>query len=213
MLPLVLAAPQNAAATVAVATGGEVSPVDVSAPPAVHRSGIAVGLTLGAGVGGASGYPNNSQEIGDPTMFSSSGWIPGGGVGVLAMGAIADYLNFGFWFSETAYRSSGKRANATGLGFRIEGFPLMTLYPRLDGLGVFAQFGIGIGRLETASRPEAQGTQSTIGTGVFYEWPLGHFLGGHLGLGPSLEYDALWSQPFEEHGFLASGRVVFYGGP
>ena len=129
------------------------------------------------------------------------------------MGAIADYLNFGFWFSETAYRSSGKRANATGLGFRIEGFPLMTLYPRLDGLGVFAQFGIGIGRLETASRPEAQGTQSTIGTGVFYEWPLGHLLGGHLGLGPSLEYDALWSQPFEEHGFLASGRVVFYGGP
>jgi hypothetical protein len=213
MLPLVLAAPQNAAAPVVVATGGEISPVDVSAPPAVHRSGIAVGLSLGAGVGGASGYPNDSEEIHDPTMFSSSGWIPGAGVDIFGMGALTDYLNFGFWFSEDSYRSSGKRANATGIGFRVETFPLVTLYPRLEGLGFFAQFGIGIGKLVTPSRPDAQGTQSTIGTGVFYEWPLGHLLGGHLGLGPSLEYDALWSVPFEEHGFIASGRVVFYGGP
>jgi hypothetical protein len=213
MLPLVLAAAAvNTAATV-TARDGSVSSVDVSAPAPTHRSGIAVGLTLGVGLGGASGYPNDSEAIGDPTKFSSSGWTPGGGLSVLAMGALADYLNFGFWFQQTTYRSSGKHASATGIGFRVEAFPLVAFYPPLEGLGFFGQFGIGVGKLTTASRPEAEGTQSTLGTGAFYEWSLGHFLGGHLGIGPSLEYDALWSQPFEEHGFLASGRVVFYGGP
>ena len=45
-----------------------------------------------------------------------------------------------------------------------------------------------------------------------YEWSFAHFLGGHFAIGPSLEYDAAFSRPFEASGFLASGRFVFYGG-
>jgi hypothetical protein len=211
MLVLVLAAPAAAATAVALDVPSPSAELDASPPK--HRSGIAFGLSLGAGVGGASGYPNDSQDIGDPLFYSASRWMPGTGESVLAMGALADYLNFGFWFSTATFRSGERRASAVGIGFRVEAFPLLALYPRLDGLGVFAQFGIGTGKLTTPSRPDAVGTQSTIGTGAFYEWPLGHFLGGHVGLGPSVEYDAVWSLPFEEHGLVASARVVFYGGP
>jgi hypothetical protein len=38
-------------------------------------------------------------------------------------------------------------------------------------------------------------------------------LGGHFGVGPSLEYDAIFSRSFEQHGLVASARFVFYGGP
>jgi hypothetical protein len=97
----------------------------------------------------------------------------------------------------------------------VEAFPLVTLLPRLQGLGFFSQFGLGSGRLTTKSSgvPDALGTQSFIGVGAFYEWSFAHFLGGHFGVGPGLEYDAVWSRPFEQHGLLATGRFVFYGGP
>ena len=55
--------------------------------------------------------------------------------------------------------------------------------------------------------------QSYLGTGAFYEWSFGSLFGGHFGIGPSVEYDAIWSQPFERHGLVASARIVFYGGP
>ena len=81
------------------------------------------------------------------------------------------------------------------------------------GLGPI--FGIGSGHLTstTPGLPNSQGTQSFLGVGVLHEWSFGHVLGGHLGAGPALEYDAIWSTPFERHGLIASARLVFYGGP
>ncbi len=210
MLPLVLAV--TAAAATAVQPAGPPSSVDLDVQPK-RRNGIVLGLTLGAGLGGASGYPNDSQDIGDPTFHSSSGWMPGASETVLVMGAHTDYLNFGFWFGSSAFRSDDRRATAFGIGLRVEAFPLLTLFPRLDGLALFSEFGLGSGKLTIPNRPDASGTQSVIGVGTFYEWSLAHFLGGHLGIGPSLEYDQVWSQPFEDHGFVLSARVVFYGGP
>jgi hypothetical protein len=50
--------------------------------------------------------------------------------------------------------------------------------------------------------------------GIFHEWSVGIMRGGaHIGVGPSLEYDAIWSQPFERHGLVGSVRLAFYGGP
>ena len=80
---------------------------------------------------------------------------------------------------------------------------------------MLANVGIGSGKL-TASAPgypQAGGTQSYGGIGIFHEWAFGHFIGGHFAAGPALEFDAIWSQPFEQHGLVASGRLVFYGGP
>ena len=131
------------------------------------------------------------------------------------MGALADYLNFGFWFGSGSFSNGDWHSTGGGGGLRVEAFPFVRLYPRLGGLGLLGQFGIGGANL-TSSHPghtEASGVQSFLGTGVFYEWSFGRFLGGHFGAGPSLEYDAMWSQPFERHGLVANARIVFYGGP
>jgi hypothetical protein len=190
------------------------STTDFDGPPRL-RTGIALGLSLGFGLGAASGYPNNSQEIGTPGDYSASGAMFGSGSNLLIMGALADYLNFGFWFGRTQFKSGPWRSTGGGAGLRLELFPLAVLYPRLDGLGVFGQFGLGSGNL-TSSEPgvvKASGTQSFAGTGLFYEWSVTKIFGGHIGLGPALEYDAIWSLPFERHDLLAALRVVFYGGP
>ncbi len=131
------------------------------------------------------------------------------------MGALTDYLNFGFWFGGASFRTNDQQASRGGAGLRVEVFPLIALLPRLQGVGFFSEFGLGSGRLTTRSSgvPDAVGTQSFIGVGVFYEWSFAHFLGGHFGVGPGLEYDAVWSRPFEQHGLLATARFVFYGAP
>jgi hypothetical protein len=209
MVPLVLAA----AVSTAPAVSSEDAPAYLDVAPKI-RNGLVLGLTFGGGIGEGSGYPNNSQEIGDPAYHSSSGWLPGTGYSLLVLGALTDYLNVGLWLGASSFRNSDDRASSFGVGMRVEAFPLELLYPRLEGLGTFAQFGVGSARLTTttAGVPEAQGTQSYIGIGAFYEWSFAHFIGGHFGVGPSLEYDTAFSRPFDANGFLASGRLVFYGG-
>jgi hypothetical protein len=213
MLPLALADTPRASTALALGSDANAT-TDFEGPPR-HRTGIAVGLTLGFGLGAASGYPNNSEEIGTPADYAASGAMFGSGSNLLIMGAIADYLNFGFWFGRAQFKSGTWRSNGSGAGLRVEVFPLTVLHPQLEGLGVFGQFGLGSANL-TSTVPgviEASGTQSFAATGAFYEWSVTKIFGGHFGLGPSLEYDAMWSLPFERHDLLASLRIIFYGGP
>jgi hypothetical protein len=212
MFPLVLAT--TAAAATAVATGDRPTSPDLDVAPRI-RSGVVVGLSLGAGVAGASGYPNSSSQIGDPAFYSASGFMTGTSGSLFVMGALADYLNFGLWFGSGSYRNGDWRSGGAGAGLRVEAFPLVYVCPRLAGLGVLGQFGIGGANLTSSNpaHPEASGVQSFLGSGLFYEWSFGKLFGGHFAVGPSLEYDVTWSRPFERNGLLASGRIVFYGGP
>ena len=211
--PLLLA-PTTSAAAAAVPLGQGPTANELEAPHRL-RSGVAIALTAGAGAVGASGYPNDLNKIGDPNFYSSSGWMLGNSESVLLMGALTDYLNFGFWYTHESAENKDWRSLGNGGGLRLELFPLVDLAPRVAGLGLLGQFGLGSGFLESKTRdqPRAEGTQSFIATGALYEWPFGHVLGGHLGAGPTIEYHAIWSQAFERHGLLASVRVVFYGGP
>jgi hypothetical protein len=213
MLPLFLAAATGAAAA-AVPTGDVTTAVDLPAPH-LMRKGLVVGLTVGGGLGGASGYPNNNTQIGDANYYSASSWMVGTNETIFLMGALTDYFSFGFWFSHANYNSSDWRSNSDGGGLRIEAFPFAVAYPPLGGLGLLAQFGLGSGNLasKVTATPDASGTQSIAGVGAFYEWAFGHVLGGHFAFGPSLEFDALWSQPFEQHGLVGSLRFVFYQKP
>jgi hypothetical protein len=178
------------------------------------RSGVVVGLLFGLGISGASGYPNNSSQIGDSSYYSSSDLLAGGGGALFVGGALADYLNFGFWFTEQSYRSSDWRAKGSGFGFRAEAFPLISLSPALRGLGVFAQFGLGQATLDArvGNYPEAKGSQSIIGIGALYELTLFHALGGHAVLGPTLEYDAIYAAAIQSGAGLLGARLAFYGG-
>jgi len=201
LLPLALASTAGAPAALPTGEREGTASTDFDGPAKI-RNGIAFGLSLGAGLGSAAGYPNNSQEIGDPNYYSSSGVMPGGSSTIMVMGALADYLNFGAWFGIAGYQKGEWRSVGTGAGLRVELFPLVRLYPALAGLGILGQFGLGSASLSSTvpGRTEAAGTQSVVAT-------------GHFGLGPSLEYDAMWSLPFERHGLIASARVIFYGGP
>jgi hypothetical protein len=210
---VLFAAPSQAAAA-AVPLGESVTPVTELPSAHQHRAGLVIGLSLGAGIGGASGYPNNSSEIGNPADYSASGWMLGAAESIFVMGALSDYISFGFLFSHGLFKSSDFHANGDGVGFRIEAFPLVGLVPRLQGLGLFAQFGVGSGDLVSRAPglPAVQGTQSFGDAGAFYEWSIGAKGGAHIGLGPGLEYDAIWSRPFESHGLVGSLRVAFYSG-
>jgi len=213
LVPLVFAAASQAAAM--TVPQGDITPV--TQLPAAHRyrSGIAVGLSLGVGVGSASGYPNNSQDIGDSAYYSAGGFMAGGMGQIFIMGALSDYLSFGFWYGHTDLRNSDWRSVGNGGGFRLEIFPLVDLVSQLQGLGVLANLGIGSGNLYTPNPqlPEANGTQSFGGIGLFHEWGFGYGHDGHFAFGPAVEFDAIWSQPFEQHGVIASARLVWYGGP
>jgi len=213
MLPLVLAA--AAAAIPSGVPTGPPAPPDDSDTPSKVRSGIVLGLSVGAGAAAASGYPNDATKIGDPAYHSASGTMLGSSTSLLVMGALADYLNFGFWFAHAVFRNGDWRSDGNAGGLRVDAFPLVRLYPRLDGLGLFAQFGIGGGNLASSTPGEqgSSGTQSCAAAGALYEWSFGRVLGGHFGAGPSVEYDAIFSRPFERQGLVAAARFVFYGGP
>src|SRR5579871_196274 len=98
MLPLLLAGAVSAAS----APPSEDAPSYLDVSPKL-RNGIVLGLGLGAGLGQGAGYPNNSQEIGDPQYHSSSGWMPGTGYSILLLGALTDTLNVGFWLGSSSF--------------------------------------------------------------------------------------------------------------
>ena len=210
MLPLVFAAQPSGNPIVVVDERPDSA--DAEAPRRI-RNGFVLGLTLGGGLGRGAGYPNNSDDVGH-TGYQSTAWDGGTGGTVLVMGALADYLNFGFWVGQDTFRGNGQRATQTGVGLRVEAFPFVFWAPQgLAGLGLFTEYGLGTGKLTKPGEPDAGGTQSFIGVGALYEWSLGHFLGGHFGLGPSLEYDAVFTTPYDQNGFVAGLRAVWYGGP
>lgn len=178
------------------------------------RSGLVVALMLGWGVAGSSGYPNDSSQIGNPAYYSSSDVMIGSGSGLFIGGALADYVNFGFFFVGQSYKSHDWNSKGAGAGFRVETFPLVYAVPTLKNLGLFAQFGIGSASLDVSSGnyPEAKGVQSLIGIGGMYEITIFHILGGHGVIGPTLEYDAIYSTSISSGAGLLGGRVAFYGG-
>jgi hypothetical protein len=181
--------------------------------PAERRAGVVLGLTFGVGLGSSSGYPNDSTLIGDPADYSASGLMAGSGGSAFVMGALSDYLNFGFWFGSTTLQNSKWHSTGEGGGFRVEMFPLFGLGRGFRDLGAFAEFGIGATGLDPKSTGViSKGLESFLGAGVFYEFWLFHGLGGHFALGPSLEYDAIVTESMERHGALLGARFLWYGG-
>jgi hypothetical protein len=195
-------------------TGAAERTPDPSIDARTTRSGVVVGLLVGAGVAGSSGYPNNSNQVGDPAYYSSSSLLAGTGSALFIGGAFADYLNFGIWFGQQTFKSSDWRSTGGGGGFRLELFPLFSLVPSLKNLGVEGQFGIGGTKLQAlgGNYPAAEGTQSFVGVGAFYEIPIFKALGGHGTIAPSLEYDNVFSTSVDRGSALAGVRLAFYGG-
>lgn len=199
--------------------GGTLLPRDRETGPLVdqppqRRGGVVLGLSYGVGLGASAGYPNDSSLIGDSNYYSASGLMTGAGGGLFVMGALSDYLNFGFWFGSATFANKDWHSTGEGGGFRVEGFPLFSLGRGFRDLAVFTQLGIGGTDLVYKGKPgvSSDGVESFFGAGLFYEFWLCRALGGHLALGPSLEYDAIVTEPIERHGALLGVRFAWYGG-
>src|SRR5579871_4782136 len=105
MVPLLLAAALSATPVASGGDPGAAAPAvdggaDLEASPKL-RNGVVLGFALGFGLGQGGGYPNNSQEIGDPQYHAASGWMPGSGNTLFVLGALTDYLNVGFWLASS----------------------------------------------------------------------------------------------------------------
>jgi hypothetical protein len=179
------------------------------------RSGIVLGFVAGGGVAGSSGYPNSATKIGDPDYYSASGFMAGSSGAFLLMYALSDYLSFGVWAGSAKFQNKDWTSRGVGGGFRVEAFPFYAFVPKLKNLGVLGQFGIGNTVLDAKFKAgvSSDGTESYLGTGVFYEWSVAKFFGGHASLGPSLEYDAIVTEAIQRSALTLNLRAVFYGGP
>jgi hypothetical protein len=209
-LLLCVAVPRVASADAAIdaATSKELT------KPAERRSGLIFGFGVGAGIAGASGYPNESAKIGVPSYYDGSDAMGGGGFTLFAMYSLSDWLSFGGFYSRANFRSGSWYTFGGGGGIRVDLFPLFYVSKTLRDLGVYGQFGIGTSTLTPTSgdRESASGTESYLGGGVFYEFFLGKAMGGHWTAGPTLEFDSEITQANQRFNVLGGGRIAFYTG-
>ncbi|MGH7283783.1 MAG: hypothetical protein ACRELY_19840 [Polyangiaceae bacterium] len=196
------------------------APVKPTENGAERRSGIVFGLSLGVfGLGGASGTPNNANKINDSRYYSSSGLMLGNSFTLFIMGALADPISFGFFFNGQSFSNGDYKASGSGFGFRLDLYPFAIskqFKPILRDIAVTSEFGIG-GVLMTPKNDDktisAQGTQSFLSTGIMYDMKVAKLLGGHLSLGPEVDYQVVTSTSAEEHGVSVAFRLAFNGGP
>lgn len=180
---------------------------------AQRRKGVVLGAAGGIAFAGASGYPNNEQQIDNPAFYSSSPLLVGYSMSYFLLGALTDYFSFGPALTIATFESSKWKSVGWGLGFRAEVFPLVKLVPALADTALYGSLGVGTTELRAKGPyPSAGGTQSMVGVGVHHEWRIGTFLGGHGAIGPQLEYDVISSRANERHWFWAGLRIVWYGG-
>jgi hypothetical protein len=186
------------------------------APTAHERGGLLAGITGGLAMGTAAGFPNDLQKIDDPNYYGAGGFMMGESAGGMLMGAFAQELSFGVWFHQSLMGSTSGRWRSEGFGggFRVEIFPLGWLLPALKDLGIIGQFGIGAANLRAnvGAYPGAEGVQSYVGAGAFYEWMFAHPGRTRWVVGPSVEYQLVTSRPMDRSAVMLGLRVAFYTG-
>lgn len=182
--------------------------------PAERRAGVVIGVAPGAGVAALTGYPNNPKYIGNPAAYATSGAMIGGDNALMLMGALADMVNFGIWYGASTHENDTWRSDGRGIGFRVEGFPLYGMGGGFRDFGFAGQFGVGFSSLRRKDTGEevADGAQSFIGFGPFYEWNLGRGMGGHFALGPFAQYNLITARSIDRHSANFGLRLAFYGG-
>jgi hypothetical protein len=181
-----------------------------------RRNGFLIGTSGGFGLSSVVGYPNGARFIDNPDFRSETGAMLASGGQVFIMGALTDYLNFGFFMGGGSAQNEDFKESRAGGGIRADVFPFFYAVPALRDLGFRAAFGVGGTSLEIkrpGSWPNADGTQSLIGLGVFHETLRLDGLGGHFVFCPTLDYDLITSRSATGHSLGLGARIAWYGGP
>ncbi len=188
-------------------------------PPAIRvlkaerpvRSGAVLALSLDGGLGSGSGYPNDSKLINVQSAYGRTGILPGGGLTLSVGGALAEYLNVGFFIASSSFsKADSWKVTSGGGGMRIDAFPFT--WTKKKWLNSWAVYGLaGLGAVNvTYAKPGANvadldGTQSFLGLGSFYEIRLGAF-----GIGPELRFDAVVTRTASRVAVMQGLRFSFY---
>jgi hypothetical protein len=210
--------PSSAAAANAAPLTSPAAP-DVAEDPTLRkvvserRAGIVIGVAPGIGFAGASGYPNNARLVGNGEFYSQSPLLVGTSTTYFLMGALTDYVSFGPMVNIAKFESDSWKSTGVGIGFRVEAFPLVKLFPMLADSSIYGQAGVGSTELQAKGNyPSADGTQSFAGIGLHHEFRFFRMLGGHVSGGPYVEYDAIFATSAERHWASAGFRIAWYGG-
>lgn len=180
---------------------------------AERRNGLVLGVSPGFGLAASSGYPNDPKFIGNGSYYSSTPMLAGHATSFFLMGAFTDWVSFGPMVNVATFENATWKSTGFGVGFRLETFPLLRLFPTLADTSVYAQMGFGSAALRAKlDVPDSDGSQSFLGVGIHHEFRLARLLGGHAAIGPFVEYDAVFAKPIERHWLSIGVRIAWYGG-
>lgn len=180
---------------------------------AERRNGLVLGVSPGFGLAASSGYPNDPKFIGNEAYYSSTPMLAGHATSFFLMGAFTDWVSFGPMVNVATFENDTWKSTGFGVGFRLETFPLLRLFPTLADTSVYSQLGFGSAALRAKlDVPDSDGSQSFLGVGIHHEFRLARLLGGHAAIGPFVEYDAIFAKPIERHWLSVGVRIAWYGG-
>jgi hypothetical protein len=197
------------------AAGTTATPVATKPKPV--RDGFMIGGSFNFGLGAASGYPNDVRLDKNPDYYGSTPMLPGFGFNLFMMGAIAPYLNVGFFGAYAAFGNGDWSSVGGGGGLRLETYPLFWVCPCAipktitENLGIYGQFGLGSvstnvtrpGNYETIG-----GVQSMLAAGVFQEFKPTRW----FALGPDLRYEVIASRTSDRNSLMLGLRIALYPG-
>jgi hypothetical protein len=180
--------------------------------PARYRDGFTPSVSLRTGMAHVSGSPNDARAINNPDFHSSSDLLLGTSYSFHLGYALTDYLTTGFMVDVAQYESAHWRSHGLGVGIRIDAFPLYKACPCLANLGVFGEVGVGQATLDAkvGRYPNNDGTQSYVGTGLFYELTLTRIKTGHLALAPEIKYAHVDAMSISSDSLTTGLRLAFY---
>ena len=179
---------------------------------AERRSGFAMGLSVGGGLGASNGYPNDSKKIGRAKYYSESGLGLGTGSAIWLGGALTDWLNLGIGFGFSNPYAKGSSSPAPLAFFHNDVYPLYPLKGLFRDVGATFEFGLGFPKT-VATKTQVTlidgAGSSYIFAGAFWE-PLKVW---KLRMGPYAGAHYLFSESVRRPLALVGFRLTLYVGP
>lgn len=178
---------------------------------AERRTVLTMGISVGASLGSAAGFPNDPTKIGLISNYTDSGLGLGFGTRAWAGFALRDFLIFGGSFGALGFNAGDTIAFLGTAGFHTEIFPLFAVGGVFRELGLALETGIGTGIVSpdggTSNLLVDGGFASSVGLSAFYE---GFRLGPKVSMGPYLGYDYVWSSSLRGGAFVLGWRTALY---
>lgn len=181
--------------------------------PWERRGGFTFGFDVDAIYGGARGYPNDLNRIGDPAWQSHVSGL-GTAIHLWVGGTLTDWLSVGVGWAQTRITGDVLDSSGWALLFRVEAFPAYARGGIWRDIGLSADIGTGpVGIVRKADNRELAyaGTVSIIGIGAFWEpWHLGD---RRFNAGPFVTWQHQQSDSMTRSFGAVGLRGAFYGAP